>query len=225
MVNTPSMNLRWPTNSINKKLKESNSLPSMISIGADIQVGSGFLLENLENWTQRKIQHSRSSQASLAYEELLRSNSLEFSLILFRVRKISSYLSGPAAHIQMMKICMTLRELIRPTNDLKVPESYLSKVSAQSIQKDYFIKENYSGLTKSKSKQSARDLNSISGMSCILKEGGPQKSPKKHSAVIDSENPTILKLNSIFNSLFGKRTKQPMKTYTEGMIVRSNPPK
>jgi hypothetical protein len=85
------------------------------------------------------------------------------------------------------------------------------------------VKENYAGLTKSKSKQSARELNTISGMSYALK-GGPEKSPKKLS-VVESENPTILKLNSIFNSLFGKRSRLPMKTYTEGMIVHSNPPK
>lgn len=57
-----------------------------------------------------------------------------------------------------------------------------------------------------------------------MKEAGLEKSPRKKS-VVEVENPTILKLNSIFNSLFGKRSKQPMKTYTEGMIVRDSAPK
>jgi len=33
------------------------------------------------------------------------------------------------------------------------------------MKKDYIVKENYAGLTKSKSKQSSRELNSLSGMS------------------------------------------------------------
>jgi hypothetical protein len=34
-----------------------------------------------------------------------------------------------------------------------------------------------------------------------------------------------MKLNNIFNSLFGKRSKLQLKTYTEGMIIQSSQPK
>ena len=103
---------------------------------------------------------------------------------------------------------------------MKIPESYLTK-------KDYYIKEGYTGLTKSKSKQSARELNTLSGISNAMKENSPDKLDKlvKTQSVVQSENPTILKLNSIFNSLFGKRSKMPMKTYSEGMLVHHQPPK
>jgi hypothetical protein len=40
---------------------------------------------------------------------------------------------------------------------------------------------------------------------------------------VDSNNPQIIKLNSIFNSLFGKRSKLQLKTYTEGMLIASFP--
>jgi hypothetical protein len=84
------------------------------------------------------------------------------------------------------------------------------------------VKESYSGLTKSKSKQSARDLNSLSGINCAIQEQ-PKERAAKVSTEVDANNPQIIKLNSIFNSLFGKRSKLQLKTYTEGMLVASFP--
>ena len=98
-----------------------------------------------------------------------------------------------------------------------VPESYLSK-------KEYFINEGYHlGLTKSKSKQSARDMNSLSHMTCALREKQNREESTKATPVVDSENPTIQTLNSIFKSLFGKRSKLQLKTYSEGMILNYQP--
>jgi hypothetical protein len=36
----------------------------------------------------------------------------------------------------------------------------------------------------------------------------------KKSAEIENDNPTIMKLNNIFNNLFGRRSRLQLKTYT-----------
>lgn len=57
---------------------------------------------------------------------------------------------------------MAVRHLTRG-QDITIPDSYLKK-------KEYFLQEGYgSSLRKSKSKQSARELNSLSHMTCALR--------------------------------------------------------
>ena len=41
-----------------------------------------------------------------------------------------------------------------------------------------------------------------------------QAKPMKTQTELDSDNPAILKLNSIFNSLFGKRSRHQLKTFS-----------
>ncbi len=58
----------------------------------------------------------------------------------------------------------------------------------------------------------------------VLKDECHTKATKTQTE-LDSDNPAILKLNSIFNSLFGKRSKHQLKTFSEGMIVHPHQPK